>query len=179
MTGEARRGLVMILTGNGKGKTTSAFGQALRAIGHGDRVLIIQFMKGSENYGEFLAAREYLAGHLTIEQHGLDRFVDKGNPLPEDIELAGRGMARAREALAQGDYGLVVLDEINVALDFGLISLADVQEALASRKPGVDVVLTGRYAPGALVQAADMVSEILDIKHHYAEGVPAREGIEF
>ena len=179
MTGEARRGLVMMLTGNGKGKTTAAFGQALRAIGHGSKVLVIQFMKGSENYGEILAARKYLAGYLVVEQHGLDRFVDKRTPLPEDLELAGRGLKRAREALVEGDFDLVVLDEVNVAIDFGLLSLGEVEEALAVRRPDVDVILTGRYAPGALVQAADMVSEVLDIKHHYADGVTAREGIEF
>jgi cob(I)alamin adenosyltransferase len=179
MMDTGRRGLVMVLTGNGKGKTTSAFGQALRAIGHGAKVLVIQFMKGSEEYGELKAARQHLGGVLTVEQHGLHRFVDKANPRPEDIDLARRGLAKAKEALAGGEYGLVVLDEINVALDFGLIGLADVQEALASRRPHVDVILTGRYAPTELVQAADMVSEVLDIKHHYADGIPAREGIEF
>lgn len=179
MTGEERRGLVMVLTGNGKGKTTSAFGQALRAIGHGARVLVIQFMKGSPNYGEFLAAEKYLAGHLVVEQHGRDSFVHKGNLEPEDLELARRGLERARDELARGHFGLVVLDEVNVAVDFGLLALSDVEEALAGRRPDVDVLLTGRYAPPALVQAADLVSEVLDIKHHYADGVSAREGIEF
>lgn len=173
------RGLIMVLTGNGKGKTTSAFGQALRAIGHGIRVLIIQFMKGSETYGELQAARKYLGDLLTVEQYGRNEFVDKANPSPVDIELARRGLDRAREALASREFGLVVLDEINVAMDFGLLPWEDVEAVLAARHPSVDVLLTGRYAPPQLVQAADQVSEVLDIKHHYAEGVPARAGIEF
>ncbi len=174
-----QRGLIMVVTGNGKGKTTSAFGQALRAAGHGVRVLIVQFMKGSETYGEVQAVRRYLGDLVTVEQHGRQQFVDKANPLPEDVELARRGLERAREALFGSEFGLVILDEINVALDFGLVRWEDVEAVLAGRHPAVDVMLTGRYAPPQLVQMADLVSEVLDIKHHYAEGVPARAGIEF
>ncbi len=175
----AKRGLVMVLTGNGKGKTTSAFGQALRVAGHDGRVLVIQFMKGSDNYGEILAARRYLSDLIVVEQHGRHEFVDRAKPLQVDIDLARRGLARATEALAKGDFDLVVLDEINVALDFGLVPWDDVEAALAARRPGVDVLLTGRWAPPQLVQIADQVSEVLDIKHHFTEGTPAREGIEF
>lgn len=177
--GEAQPGLLLVVTGNGKGKTTSAFGQALRAIGHGSKVLVIQFMKGSDTYGEVRAARSHLADHLTVEQYGRDRFVDKANPEPEDLRLAQKGLARAREALASGEFGLVILDEANVAIDFGLATVDDLLKSLAARRPGVDVMVTGRYAPAALVRQADLVSEVLDIKHHFTEGIPARPGIEY
>jgi len=179
MTPRRGQGLLMVFTGNGKGKTTAAFGQALRAIGHGKKVLVIQFMKGSENYGEIVAARKYLGGILEVEQHGRDSFVSKESPAPEDIQLAREGLSRAADVLARSDYGLVVLDELNVAIDFGLVSAAEVQQLLDSRDPSLDVIVTGRYAPASLVQQADLVSEVLDIKHHFADGVPAREGIEF
>jgi cob(I)alamin adenosyltransferase len=173
------RGLLMVITGNGKGKTTAAFGLALRAAGHGRRVIVIQFMKGNRNYGEYIAAREHLSGLVSVEQYGRDEFVRKDRPLQVDIDHARRGLARAREVLASGECDLVVLDEINVAMEFGLLSWSEVEELLAGRNSAVDVLLTGRYAPGALVQMADQVSEVLDIKHHFAEGIPAREGIEY
>ena len=176
------RGLVMVATGNGKGKTTAAFGQALRVAGHGGRVLIIQFMKGSDNYGEIQAVRRYLGDLIRVEQYGRHEFVNKAAPDPVDVELARQGLARAAEALAadgSADFDLVVLDEINVALDFGLIPWEEVEALLQRRRPSVDVLLTGRWAPPPLVQLADQVSEVLDIKHHFAEGVPAREGVEY
>jgi cob(I)alamin adenosyltransferase len=175
----SKRGLVMVITGNGKGKTTAAFGQALRAAGHGTKVLVVQFMKGSRNYGEFQAARRHLAGLVTVEQYGRDEFVNKANPLEIDLDFARRGFARAQQALTSDDFGLLILDEINVAIDFGLLAWEDVEAAVLARKPSLDVILTGRYAPSELVRMADQVSEILDIKHHYASGVPAQEGIEF
>jgi cob(I)alamin adenosyltransferase len=175
----SKSGLLMVITGNGKGKTTAAFGQALRVIGHGTKVLVIQFMKGSQNYGEFQVARRCLADLLTVEQYGRDEFVNKADPLPIDVELAHKGLARAREALAAGEFGLIILDEINVALDFGLVRWEEVEAALGGRNPSLDVLLTGRYAPPELVRLADQVSEVLDIKHHFAAGVPAQEGIEF
>ncbi len=174
-----KRGLLMVVTGNGKGKTTSAFGQALRVAGHGGRVLIIQYMKGSENYGELIAARKYLGDLVTVEQYGRDKFVNKDNPLQVDIDLAHEGLVRAGEVLPTTDYDLVVLDELNVALDFRLVSWDEVRAVLDRRHPSLDVMITGRYAPPELVKIADLVSEVLDIKHHFAEGVEAREGIEF
>jgi cob(I)alamin adenosyltransferase len=102
----------MVLTGNGKGKTTSAFGQALRVAGHGKRVLIVQFMKGSETYGELLAVRKHLGDLITVEQYGRHQFVDKADPARVDIDLAREGLKRARQALASGDFALVVLDEL-------------------------------------------------------------------
>lgn len=175
--GSVQRGLVQVYTGNGKGKTTAALGQALRAIGHGWRVYMVQFMKGSREYGELTAAR-HLPG-LTIVQSGLPTFVRKGSPGEEDVRLAREGMRLAREAINGGQYELVILDEINVAVDYGLVPLEEVLELLRQRPPHVNVILTGRYAAPALAAEADLVSEVLEIKHHYHQGVQARAGIEY
>ena len=172
-----RRGLVQVYTGNGKGKTTAAFGQALRAVGQGFRVCIIQFMKGRK-YGEFLAAERYLP-NLTVRLSGLDSFVMRDNPAPLDIELAKQGLALAREAVASRDYEMVILDEINVAVDFMLIPVADVIDLIQTRPPAVDLILTGRYAPPEIIALADTVSEIREVKHHYNAGIKDRAGIEY
>ncbi|MDO9558802.1 MAG: cob(I)yrinic acid a,c-diamide adenosyltransferase [Syntrophales bacterium] len=172
------RGLVLVYTGDGKGKTTAAIGQALRSVGHGSRVLIIQFMKGKK-YGEVLASEKYLAGMLTMVQCGLDSFVMKNDPAPVDIELARQGLALAKKAVASGDYQMVVLDEINVALDFKLVELEDVIEIIKTKPVSLDLVLTGRYAPADVIELADMVSEVREIKHHYAQGIKERAGIEY
>ena len=171
------KGLVFVFTGNGKGKTTAAMGQALRAVGHGLKVLILQFMKGKK-YGEVLAAEKYLTG-VTIYQCGLDSFVMRGNPAPVDVELAVQGLNIAKKALSSGEYNMVILDEINVALDFKLISLDDVVEMIKNKAPSLDLILTGRYAPPEIIELADTVSEINEIKHHYSAGVKERAGIEF
>ena len=172
-----RKGLVQVYTGNGKGKTTAAFGQALRAIGHGYRVCIIQFMKGRK-YGEFLAAERRLP-NLTIHLAGLDSFVMRENPAPLDIELARRGLDLARRAIASGDYDMVIMDEINVAADFRLVPLDDIIDLIRNKPAPVDLILTGRYAPPEIVAIADTVSEITEIRHHYHAGVKERAGIEF
>ena len=171
------KGLVFVFTGNGKGKTTAAMGQALRAVGHGLKVLVIQFMKGKK-YGEVLAAEKYLP-NITIYQCGLDSFVMRGNPAPVDVELAVQGLNIARKALSSGEYNMVILDEINVALDFKLLSIDDVVEMIKNKAPSVDLILTGRYAPPEIIAVADTVSEVQVIKHHYSAGVKERAGIEF
>jgi cob(I)alamin adenosyltransferase len=171
------RGLVFVYTGNGKGKTTAAMGQALRAAGHGLKVLVIQFMKGKK-YGEVIAAEKHLPA-ITICQCGLDSFVMRKNPAPVDIELAQQGLNMAGKALLSGEYHLVILDEINVAMDFGLISIDDVVNMIKNKAPSVDLILTGRYAPPEIIELADTVSEINEIKHHYAKGIKERAGIEF
>jgi len=172
-----RRGTLQVYTGDGKGKTTAALGLALRAVGHGLSVCVIQFMKGSSNYGELSSAARL--PNFTIEQHGRDEFVDKANPAQVDIDMAQVGLARASEVLAAGEHDVVILDELNVALDFALVSLDDVLSLIASRPPHVELILTGRAAHPEVVKAADLVSEVLNIKHHYDAGVQAREGIEF
>lgn len=171
------RGLVIVITGNGKGKTTSAFGQALRAAGQGLNVFIMQFMKGRD-YGEYKAVRKYLP-QITIRRSGLDSFVMRDNPAPVDIELARRGFAAVKKAAASGKYDMLILDEINVAVDFKLIHLEELISFIKNKPPALDLVLTGRYAPRALVKLADTVSEVKEIKHHYAAGIKDRAGIEY
>jgi cob(I)alamin adenosyltransferase len=171
------RGIVMVLTGDGKGKTTSALGQALRALGHGQKVYMIQFMKGRK-YGEVLAAEKSLPG-FTVRLCGLDSFVMRGNPAQVDIDLAREGLNLAKTVVSSGDYDMVILDEINVAVDFKLISLDEVVEMLKGKPQKVTVILTGRYAPEELIDLADTVSEVREIKHHYSKGVKERAGIEF
>jgi cob(I)alamin adenosyltransferase len=171
-----RRGLVQVYTGDGKGKTTAAFGQALRAVGHGFRVCVIQFMKGRK-YGEFLAAESL--PNITIHLSGLDSFVMRNHPAPPDIELAIQGLSLARKAVASGDYDMVILDEVNVAIDFKLIPLAGVIDLIRTRPPTLDLILTGRYAQPEIVELADTVSEIREIKHHYNTGIKDRAGIEY
>ncbi len=172
-----RHGTVQVYTGDGKGKTTAALGLALRAVGHGLRVYMIQFMKGSENYGELKAAKE-LPGFV-IEQSGRDTFVDKKHPAAEDVELAKAGLEKARRAIEGGEYDVVILDEINVALDFGLVSLDDVRRLIEEKPESLELVLTGRSAHPEIVKLADLVSEVLNIRHHYDAGIEAREGIEY
>jgi cob(I)alamin adenosyltransferase len=172
-----RRGIVQVYTGNGKGKTTAAFGQALRAVGQGFKVCIIQFMKGRK-YGEYLAAERYLPD-LTVHLAGLDSFVMRDNPAPLDVELANKGLELARSAISSGEYNMIILDEINVALDFKLMPLSSVIEIIQSKPPAIDLVLTGRYAPPEIIAIADTVSEVQEIKHHYNAGIKERAGIEY
>ncbi|MCE5264139.1 MAG: cob(I)yrinic acid a,c-diamide adenosyltransferase [Deltaproteobacteria bacterium] len=171
------RGIVQVYTGNGKGKTTAAFGQALRAVGQGFRVCVIQFMKGRK-YGELLAAERSLPD-LTVHLAGLDSFVMRENPAPVDIELAREGLALARKVIGSGEYHMVILDEINVAVDFKLIPLAEVVDLIRTRPPSLDLILTGRYAATEIMDLADTVSEIREVKHHYSAGIKDRAGIEY
>jgi len=172
-----KKGLVMVITGNGKGKTTSAFGQALRATGQGLRVCMIQFMKGRV-YGEVVAVRKYLP-ELAFFQYGLDSFVMRDNPASVDMELAEEGFAKAKEVIQSGDYDMVILDEINVVADFCLVPEEDIIELIKSKPPELDLVLTGRYASQRIQDLADMVSEVREIKHHYNAGIKDRAGIEY
>jgi len=170
------KGIVMLFTGDGKGKTTAAVGAAVRAAGHGASVLIIQFMKG-RLYGE-LAAVEKI-DNITIEQHGRDEFVDSKDPEEIDVEFAEKGWARALQAAASDPPSLLVLDEINVAVSFGLIPLETVVRFVNDRPDGMDLILTGRYAARELIDIADTVTEMKEIKHHYNAGVQMRKGIEY
>lgn len=173
---DMERGTVQLYTGDGKGKTTASLGAALRAAGHGKRVLVIQFMKG-RLYGE-LAAVERIEG-FTIEQYGRDEFVDPKNPEQIDIELAGKGWKRAVEALSDRELDVLVLDEINVAVSFGLIELDRVIEFVKTKPERLELILTGRYAPDELIELADTVTEMKEIKHHFRKGVEARKGVEY
>lgn len=176
--GAARAGLLMVYTGNGKGKTTAAFGLGLRAWGHGQRVFLIQFMKGDESYGEVQAVRRALPG-FTVVQSGLPTFVRKGVLTSRDLELAGQGLELARRILRAGEHELVILDEINVAIDYGLVPLQEVTDVCRDRPPHVTLVLTGRYAHPDILSLADTVSDVQEVKHHYRSGVAAQAGIEY
>jgi cob(I)alamin adenosyltransferase len=171
------KGTVQVYTGEGKGKTTAALGQALRACGHGLKVLMIQFMKGSENYGEVM-----IAGHIpgfTLIQSGLPTFVEKANPSEEDRELALRGMEMAARAVDEASCDILILDEINVAVDYGLVEAGRVLDLIKRRPPDMEVILTGRYAPVEFTEIADLVTEMKEVKHHYLNGCRMREGIEY
>ncbi|ADL07844.1 cob(I)yrinic acid a,c-diamide adenosyltransferase [Thermosediminibacter oceani] len=174
---KSKKGLVLVYTGNGKGKTTAAMGLALRAIGHGEKVYMIQFMKGNPDYGE-VRATSYLP-NFHLVQKGRDCFVKKGDPHPEDLRLAREGAELARQVIAGGEYDLVILDEINVAVDFGLVSEEDVLSLIDLKPEKTTLVLTGRYASEKLMEKADMVSEVREIKHHFKKGIGAQPGIEY
>lgn len=171
------KGLIQVYTGNGKGKTTSALGLALRAVGHEFKVCIIQFLKGGGPYGEQIAAKK-LAPYLTIIQTGRDGWIRKGTPAPEDIELARKGLSLAADALTGNDYDLVILDEINNAVHYRLICVDDVLDLIKRKPEKVELVLTGRNAHEKVIESADLVTEMREIKHYYKKGVQARDGIE-
>ena len=171
------QGYIQVYTGNGKGKTTAALGLAVRAAGHGLRTVILQFMKGRIDYGELEGAR-MLAPYVEIRQAGRDTFVNRKNPDPEDVRLAREGWGWARDIIREGKTDILVLDEINCAMDFGLIPVDEVIEVLRSKPSGMELVLTGRGAPKAVMEIADLVTEMKEIKHYYAKGVDARIGVE-
>lgn len=172
------RGMIHVYTGNGKGKTTASLGLALRAIGHGYSVYMIQFMKGDIEYGELISARNLLTPHLTIRQMGRPDFVNKENPEKIDIEWAQKAFKLAQEVIRGGEHDMVILDEVNVAVDFGLVGLEDLLRLLRDKPENLELVLTGRYAKSEVMQVADLVTEMLDIKHYYAQGVESRKGID-
>ena len=170
-------GLLQVYTGDGKGKTTAALGLALRAWGRGLKVCMIQFMKKGEDYGEILALRR-MEG-VDLYQFGSDRLITKTSVHPEDVDLAHRALAFAEGALMSGEYDVIILDEINVALFFGLISPAEALSVLKKRRKDVEVILTGRNAPTEILEEADLVTRMIAEKHPYDKGVMARAGIEF
>jgi cob(I)alamin adenosyltransferase len=172
-----REGSIKVFTGNGKGKTTSALGYALRAIGYGMKVCIIQFMKCGP-YGELTAARK-LAPALTIIQFGEKHFVNEENVDDEDVKKAREALKYAAKIIMDGSYDLVILDEINVAIGWKLIDLNEVIKILKEKPGNVEVILTGRYAPKELMDIADEVVEFVEVKHPSKIGVKARLGIEY
>ncbi|RLG72813.1 MAG: cob(I)yrinic acid a,c-diamide adenosyltransferase [Methanobacteriota archaeon] len=174
---KVRKGLIMVFTGDGKGKTTGALGLAMRCCGHGLKVYMIQFMKGDIKYGEIKAAKHL--PNMTIVQFGRPTFVDPNNPDEEDVRAANKAMSHAEEIVRRGEHNLVILDEVNVATAWGLVDLGRVLKLLREKPPEMHLVLTGRYAKPELIEAADMVSEVREIKHHYQAGVPGQEGIEY
>jgi cob(I)alamin adenosyltransferase len=170
------KGYIHIYTGPGKGKTTAALGLGLRATGAGLRVYMIQFMKG-RRYSE-LDAVEHIP-NFTVVQFGRDEFVCKKNPEQVDVDLAQQGLAHAREIIKNGKYDMVILDEINVAIEYDLISLNDVLHLIEEKPETLELVLTGRDAHPELARTADIITEMLEIKHCYQNGVVARKGIDY
>lgn len=172
-----KKGYVHVYTGNSKGKTSSSLGLAFRAMGRGLKTYIGQFMKG-QYYGELKSA-EMCQPYITIEQYGKDTFVHVKNPPGEEnVRMARNGLEKAKQAMYSGEYDIVVFDEINTAHGFNLISTDDMLEIIRTKPDGVEVVFTGRYAPRQVIEEADLVTEMVEIKHYYKQGVIAREGIE-
>jgi cob(I)alamin adenosyltransferase len=171
------QGLIQVYTGNGKGKTTASLGLALRAVGRELKVCMIQFMKGGGPYGEQMAA-ERLAPFLTIVQTGRPGWVNKENPHDADKNLAADALELARKTVTGGEYDLVILDEVNGAVSMGLIPVDGLLEIMRDKPPQVELVLTGRNAHERVIEAADLVTEMREIKHYYKAGVKARVGIE-
>jgi cob(I)alamin adenosyltransferase len=175
----SRRGLILINTGPGKGKTTAALGTALRAVGNGMRVLVLQFLKGSWHYGELDSVLAH-APNFVLKQMGRG-FVKVGGAEtdPEDIRLVEAAWAEAREAILSGEWDLVILDEINYAISYGMLDPEQVAETLRARPEMVHVILTGRNAHPLLVELADTVTEMREVKHAYQKGILAQRGIEY
>ncbi len=175
MPWKEKLGLVHIYTGNGKGKTTAALGLAVRMLGSGGKVIILQFMKAPDVYGEQKKIRECGA---VIESFGLPKFVH-GKPEPDDIAAAKKALQRAKEVVSSGEWDLVILDEICVALGFGMLDVDEVKGLIKSKAPHTELVLTGRYCPEELFELADYVTEMREVKHPYRRGILARRGVEF
>jgi len=171
------KGLVQIFTGDGKGKTSAAIGAVIRALGHGMKVYIAFFMKGARPSGEFHILSQLSS--VTMASFGSGGFVDPKNIKPEEKGEAERALAAARQAMLSGNYDLVVLDEVNLAVAFNLIELDEVLKFIDDKPKNVELILTGRRADSKLVQAADLVTECLKIKHPYDMGIAARGGVEF
>ena len=175
-----KKGLIIINTGNGKGKTTAALGTAFRALGHGFNVYMLQFIKGSWKYGELEAAKKF--DNFILEPMGKG-FVNLGakEPDPEDIELAEATLRKAKEIIQSGKYRLVILDEVLYALSYNLIKVENILDILKNKPENVHVILTGRGADKfpTLLEIADLVTEMKEIKHPYQKGITAQRGIEF
>ncbi len=169
-------GLLHIYTGEGKGKTTAALGLALRAWGHGLRICVIQFMKRGEDYGEVKALRKM---GVEVFQFGSGKLIVKGRHCQDDLDCAARALDLSRSIMASGEFDVVILDEVNVAVSFDLVRCHDVLEALRCRAPGVEVICTGRNAPEELKEEADLVTVMTLEKHPYDGGLNARKGIEY
>lgn len=171
------KGYVHVYTGDSKGKTTAALGLAFRAMGRGLNTYVGQFMKGLP-YGELEAAKS-TGSHITIEQYGKKAFVHVQNPpQEEDVKMAQIGLNKARGAMSSGDYNIIIFDEILTAHGFHLISIKDMLDIIQEKPDGIEVIFTGRNAPPEIIAAADLVTEMVEIKHYYQKGIEARDGIE-
>lgn len=182
--GRVGYGLIQVITGNGKGKTTSAIGQAIRTAGAGKHAAIIYFDKGGAHYSERIVFDERLNGHVDYWAFGRDRIDPKTGRFDfsvneEDREFARLGLAKAREVIGGCQYELVVLDEINSCVHLGMCTSQSVLDILGIKPPHIEIVLTGRNAPSEFIEAAHLVTEANLVKHYFYSGVPAREGLDF
>jgi cob(I)alamin adenosyltransferase len=170
------KGYIQIYTGDGKGKTTAAFGLAIRAVGAGKSVFFAQFVKG-QVYSEVKAIHEYLPA-ISIKQFGLECFIRR-NPTQADIDIAREGFEEVSEIILSGMFDMVVLDEANIALYYNLFSVEELIQLLKKKPAETEIIITGRYAPEELIDIADLVTEMKEIKHYYGKGIEARMGIEY
>jgi cob(I)alamin adenosyltransferase len=170
------KGYIQIYTGDGKGKTTAAFGLAIRAVGAGKSVFFAQFVKG-QVYSEVKAIHEFLPA-ISIKQFGLKCFIRR-NPTQADIDIAREGFEEVSEIILSGMFDMVVLDEANIALYYNLFSVEELIQLLKKKPSETEIIITGRYAPQELIDIADLVTEMKEIKHYYGKGIEARIGIEF
>lgn len=168
------KGYVQVYTGNGKGKTTASFGLALRASGAGLKVFIGQFCKG-QDYSELKAFKNL--PNVILKQFGTPKFIF-GKPSEEDYERASKAFNEVKKIIQSGDYDIVILDEANIAMNLGLISVDEFIDTIKKRPSHVEIVITGRNAPEEILEIADLVTEMKEIKHYYSKGVQARKGIE-
>lgn len=169
------KGYIHVYTGNGKGKTTAAFGLAARALLSGKKVFVAQFVKDMK-YNETKLEDHF--SNITIRQYGKGCFINGQMPETEDVLAARNGLDECRRILSEGEYDLVVLDEITIALYFKLLEVSDVLRALEEKSYGTEVVLTGRYAPKEIIDCADLVTDMAEVKHYYTQGVLSRDGID-
>ena len=169
------RGYVQVYTGNGKGKTTAALGLSLRAAGAGLKVFIAQFIKMGE-YSEIKALKRF-DDLITVEQFGLGRFI-KDKPSAEDLRAAQKGLEKVKTVMASGEYQVIIMEEANVAAKLKLLSVQDLLDVIAAKPEGVELVITGRDADPEIINKADLVTEMKEIKHYFQNGVAARVGIE-
>lgn len=177
-----QHGYIQIYTGNGKGKTTASLGLAMRALGRGWKVLLIMFTKGGSNYGELTSFRNLsteIQDKLTIEQAGLDRIIYAKNKNSDDELEIKKGWELAKKAIMNDEYQLIILDEINIAIDLKILDVDEVVEVLQSKPKDMEIVLTGRNAHKKVKEIAHLVSEIKPVKHYWDIGVFARKGIEY
>jgi cob(I)alamin adenosyltransferase len=170
-------GLIEIFTGNGKGKTTAALGTVLRASGHDLRIHIVHFMKGEYDYGEQKALSKL--SNVSFRKFGHNSFIDPDNVKPEEKEQAMLALQDAREAVMSGEYDVVVLDEVNLSAAWGLIKIEDLIAMLEQKPDKVELILTGRSADARLIERADLVTEMVEIKHPFTKGVVARKGFDY
>ena len=168
------KGYIQVYTGNGKGKTTAAFGLALRASGAGLKVFIGQFCKGRD-YSELKAFKNL--PNVKLKQFGTPKFI-MGKPTKENYERAKKAFSEVKNIIQLGEYDIVILDEANIAMNLGLISVDELIDVIKKRPSNVEIVITGRNAPKEIIEIADLVTEMKEIKHYYKKGIQARTGIE-